>query len=108
MNLPARATVVDITTNPAGATLTVDGDLDLASAPLVMARTAPVLHRGSGELTLDLTGMGFCDSTGITALIKLRQLCDQSGWRLRTVNLQEAVRRIVVDFGGLGEYLNVR
>lgn len=107
MNLPARATVVDITTDPAGATLTVDGDLDLASAPLVMDRTAPVLRQGGGELTLDLAKVGFCDSTGITALIRLRQLCDQSDWRLRTVNLQDTVRRIVVDFGGLGDYLNV-
>jgi anti-sigma B factor antagonist len=108
MNLPARATVVDLTTTSAGATLTVDGDLDLASAPVVVDRTSPVLDARGGELTLDLTGVGFCDSTGITALIKLRQLCDQSGWRLRTVNLQAPVRRIVVDFGGLGDYLNVR
>jgi len=58
-------------------------------------------------LTLDLTGVGFCDSSGISVLVKLRQLCDQRGWLLRTVNLQPAVRRIVVDFGGLGDYLNV-
>ena len=108
MNVPVRATVVDITTDSGGATLRVDGDLDLASAPLLMDRAVPVLGPGGGELTVDLTGVGFCDSTGIGALIKLRQRCDQSGWRLRTVNLQPPVRRIVVDFGGLGDYLNVR
>jgi anti-sigma B factor antagonist len=108
MNLPARATVVDVATDSGGVTLTVDGDLDLASARLVMDRATPVLPPGGGELTVDLAGVGFCDSSGITALIKLRQLCDQSGWQLRTVNLQEAVRRIVVDFGGLGDYLNVQ
>jgi anti-sigma B factor antagonist len=107
MNLPSPATAVDVTADAAGATLKVDGDLDLASAPLLMDRTIPVLAPGGGELTVDLTGVGFCDSSGITALIRLRQLCDQSGWRLRTVNLQPPVRRIVVDFGGLGDYLNV-
>src|SRR5262245_18385247 len=108
MNLPSRATVVDITTDSAGATLSVDGDLGLSSAPLVMDRTVQVLDPRGGELTVDLTGVAFCDSSGITALIKVRQLCDQSGWRLSTVNLQPPVQRIVVDFGGLGEYLNVR
>jgi anti-sigma B factor antagonist len=107
MNQPSRATAVDVTTDPTGATVKVEGDLDLASAPLVMDRTLPVLDPAGGELTLDLTGVGFCDSSGITALIKLRQRCDESGWRLRTVNLQPSVRRIVVDFGGLGDYLNV-
>jgi len=107
MNQPPRATAIDVVRDSAGATVTVEGDLDLASAPRVMDRTLPLLDPAGGELTLDLTGVAFCDSSGITALIKLRQRCDQSGWRLRTVNLQPPVRRIVVDFGGLGEYLNV-
>jgi anti-sigma B factor antagonist len=107
MNLPARATAVDVIRNSTGATLKVEGDLDLASAPLVMDRAIPIVDPGGGELTLDLTGVGFCDSSGISVLVKLRQLCDQRGWLLRTVNLQPAVRRILVDFGGLGDYLNV-
>ena len=107
MSQPPRATAVDVVRDAAGATVKVDGDLDLASAPLVVDRTLPMLDPSGGELTLDLDGVAFCDSSGITALIKLRQRCDQSGWRLRTVNLQEPVRRIVVDYGGLGEYLNV-
>jgi anti-anti-sigma factor len=67
----------------------------------------PVLERERGEITVDVASVNFCDSSGITALIKLRRRCDERGWHLRTVNLQPAVRRIVVDFGGLRAYLNV-
>jgi anti-sigma B factor antagonist len=107
MSQPSRATAVNVVTDSTGATVAVEGDLDLASAPLLMDRAARVLDPGGGELTIDLAGVAFCDSSGITALIKLRQRCDERGWRLRMINLQPPVQRIVVDFGGLGDYLNV-
>src|SRR5215831_6496078 len=99
--------IVDVATNPAGATVTAAGDLDLATAPHFMNLTLPVPGGGGGsELTVDMAAVRFCDSAGIVALIKLKQRCDERGWRLRTINLQPAVRRILVDFSGLGEYLN--
>jgi anti-anti-sigma factor len=101
-------TAVEVVVDPAGAVVTVVGDLDIASAQQFMDRTFLVLDREPGDLTVDLNGVAFCDSSGITALIKLRRRCDERGWRLHTINVQPAVRRIVVDFGGLGDYLNVR
>jgi len=56
---------------------------------------------------VDVAGVDFCDSAGISALIGLRQRCDEAGWLLRVVNPQPAVRRMLVDYTGLGEYLNV-
>jgi anti-anti-sigma factor len=100
---------VDVAADPAGATVKVAGDLDLSSAQQFMDSTLSVPERYSGsELTVDMTAVGFCDSAGLAALIKLRKRCDEVGWRLRTVNLQPALRRIVVDFSGLGNYLNVQ
>jgi anti-anti-sigma factor len=66
----------------------------------------PVTEAGA-ELTVDLSAFGFCDSACIGALVALRKQCEDEGWFMRTVHPQQAVRRILVDFTGLGEYLNV-
>jgi anti-anti-sigma factor len=100
---------VDVVADAAGATVRVSGDLDLSTAQPFLDRTLPVPERHPGsELTVDLSAVSFCDSAGIAALIKLRQRCEERGWRLRTVNLRPALRRILVDFSGLGDYLNVQ
>jgi len=101
-------TAVDVVIDATGATVTVVGDLDLVSAQPFLDRALPLLDRDAGDLTVDMTGVGFCDSSGLTALVKLRQRCAAGGWQLRTVNLQPPVQRIVVDYVGLGDYLNVQ
>ena len=100
---------VDVVADTEGATARVSGDLDLSTAQPFLDRTLPVPDRHPGsQLTVDLAAVSFCDSAGIAALIKLRQRCEERGWQLRTVNLQPALRRILVDFSGLGDYLNVQ
>ena len=98
---------VDIVMESGGATVTVVGDLDMASAQPFLERILPLLDQRAGDLTLDLTGVGFCDSSGLAALVKLRQRFVAGGWRIRTMNLQPPVQR-VVDYVGLGDYLNVQ
>ena len=56
---------------------------------------------------VDLSDATFLSSIGISALVRLRQRCDKQGWVMRVVNPQPAVRRVLVDFTGLGDYLNV-
>lgn len=45
------------------------GDLDLASAPLLESTLEPLLKE-PGNLTLDVAGVTFIDSSGIRALIR--------------------------------------
>jgi anti-anti-sigma factor len=103
-----RVTAVDVAIHSTGAIVTVVGDLDLASAQPFLDGALPAVDRARGDLTVDLSGVGFCDSSGLTALIKVRQRCTERGSQFRTVNLQPPVRRVVVDYGGLGDYLNVQ
>jgi anti-anti-sigma factor len=100
---------VGSTQSAAGVTLTIGGELDLATAPVLADRTRGLFdQRDPGELIVDMADLSFCDSAGIAALVGLRHQCDEHGWLMRLVNTQLAVRRILVDFTGLGDYLKVQ
>jgi len=98
---------VELIIHDAGVTAAVTGDLDLNTSPVLLDQVGGVFEGEPSELTMDLTGVAFCDSAGISALIGLRQRGAERGWVLRVVNPQPAVRRMLVDFTGLGDYLNV-
>jgi anti-sigma B factor antagonist len=55
-----------------GPVLEVFGDLEHSSAPELRALVSTVALRPGQCLVLDLGGMEFCDSSGITALIAAR------------------------------------
>jgi anti-anti-sigma factor len=49
----------------------LSGELDMASAPTLLATVEPVLQVPVGDLVLDARGLSFVDSTGISALIQI-------------------------------------
>lgn len=66
-------------TTAAGAVVTVEGELDVATAPrLRAAADALALARGQ-QLVVDLGGVTFCDSSGISALIAARNVAEGAG-----------------------------
>lgn len=62
-------TTYDAATGPV---LAVSGELDYASAPELRDLVARLTLLPGQRLVLDLRGMEFCDSSGITALIAAR------------------------------------
>ncbi|MFC9678943.1 STAS domain-containing protein [Streptomyces sp. NPDC056948] len=56
-----------------GPVLDVAGDLDYAHAPELRRQVDQVPLTPGQRLVLDLSGLEFCDSTGITALLAARQ-----------------------------------
>ncbi|MEU9578365.1 STAS domain-containing protein [Streptomyces chilikensis] len=66
--------LLKITTRSAttGPVLEIFGDLDYAGAPELRELVAGLTLRPGQLLILDLGGMEFCDSSGITALIAAR------------------------------------
>lgn len=104
--LPPGITVERLT-DADGVTLDVDGELDLATAPTLIRIATDAIDDVAGKaMVIVLTRVGFCDSAGISALVTIRKLCDQNGWRMRVSQPNPAVRR-VLDLTGLVEYLNV-
>ena len=107
VNSVPRALDVDVVRGTSGATLTVGGDLDMATAPTLVTKGQRALEAGGGgELVIDLAGVDFCDSAGINALVKLRKLAEQHGFTLRVTSPRPAVRR-VLDMTGISAHLNV-
>ncbi|WP_329030571.1 MULTISPECIES: STAS domain-containing protein [unclassified Streptomyces] len=64
---------------PAGPALHVVGELDYASSAALSLR-AETLHLRPGQrLVINLAGVEFCDSTGITALLAARRHAQGAG-----------------------------
>jgi anti-anti-sigma factor len=83
--------------------LTVSGDLDMDSvAPLGLALTAAA-DDGSGPVVVDLSGVGFADSTTVNVLLQGQTAL---GDRLRLAAPSPFVRRLI-DMIGLDSALSV-
>jgi anti-anti-sigma factor len=81
----------------------VDGEVDTATAPALEARLRQVIVDGVTSVELDLTAVGFIDSSGLRALIVARQLADGVGCALGIEATSPAVARIL-DVTGLTEH----
>jgi anti-anti-sigma factor len=62
-----------------GATVHLSGELDMATANDLMEGVRRSLHPGPGDLTLDLSGLSFMDSTGFLALLDLSKQLEGRG-----------------------------
>ncbi|MGA5125663.1 STAS domain-containing protein [Streptomyces pseudogriseolus] len=92
---------------PAGALLEVSGDLDHSNAQqLRRAAVGAVLSAGL-LLVVDLGELGFCDSSGITALIAVRNHVVAAGAGLVLVAVPETLRRLL-RLTGLDQVFDLR
>lgn len=82
----------------------VTGDVDAYSAPDLAAALDPI--PGDGVFTLDLSGVGFMDSSGIRVLVDAHQRGEDTGRRVVVANPSRSVRRIL-EISGLLDHLNV-
>jgi len=94
--------------NDARATVTMHGELDLATAPDVEERATLLLRRQPiDRLTFDMAGVPIVDSAGLAALVRISQRAHAVGCTLELINVSPFVRR-VLDVTGLADVLNVR
>jgi anti-anti-sigma factor len=57
--------------HPEHTVLRVSGDLDLETAPRLLAGAEP--HLAGADLVIDLSALNFIDSSGLSALIRINQ-----------------------------------
>jgi len=71
------------------------GELDLAAAPLLGARIDEALADGRTRILIDLTGVTFCDSTGLSAFVRGHHRATAAGGWLRVTGAQGTVDRVL-------------
>ncbi len=85
----------------------LEGDLDLAVAPLL----APVVRQVLGDpevrsIEIDVALVSFCDSSGLSALLNARNRAAERGVALRLVRVGPRLERLLAATG-LGRVLGV-
>lgn len=85
----ARSFSVDVR----GRTVSVEGDLDLASAPIFEASVEP-MRDTPGDVTIDASALAFIDSSGIRSILGLARHLEGRG-RVRIVAASEQVLRVL-------------
>jgi anti-sigma B factor antagonist len=94
-------------TEPGQVIATVRGELDAAGNPLLQATLLKALRQAARLLTIDLSGVTFFGSAGVTALVWVSQHREAAGKHVRVV----ATSRIVtgpLELTGLLERLDVQ
>lgn len=76
--------------------LALGGDLDLAVGPQLDTVVDQVLADGRRLLLVDLSGLRFCDSSGLGALLRAHRVVTEAGGSLVVAGAQGAVQRLVV------------
>lgn len=79
-------------------TITASGELDVASGDDLVAAVESVLETAT-TITLDLAGVTFMDSTGLSALVTIRNLLVDRGGDLVLQEVSPAVYRVLVLVG---------
>jgi anti-sigma B factor antagonist len=98
---------VDVAPAPGGVRLTVRGELDLGTVDTLVGRGTAAVQGDPRTLTIDIGQLLFCDSAGVNGLVRLRRHTAQAGWGFRLINPRAHIRRVLVDFMALGEFLNI-
>lgn len=87
--------------------LEVAGEVDMAAAPLVMdAILGAAASQPAGDVHVDLAGVSFIDSMGLSALIEAHRRLQDQGVRLLFSGISANVRKLL-DITGTSEYLGI-
>ena len=93
--------VVDLVLGPA-AGVAVRGEVEIATAPELTAALDDAIRRTSGPFVVDLSTVGFLDSSGINCLMRARALLGRDDRTLLLVCPPGSTRR-VLDLVGVDE-----
>jgi anti-anti-sigma factor len=78
--------------SPGVVTVAVSGELDLATGRMVETTVREVLTARPWRLTIDLSAVTFCGSTGLRALVELHAAADEAGTRMAVRPTAEITR----------------
>ena len=77
------------------AVLTVHGEVDIATAPVLRERLHALLGEGQSHLVIDLDDVGFLDSTALGVLVGTLKRSRTDGGDVRLVCTQPRIRKVL-------------
>lgn len=86
--------------------ITPAGELDMATAPRLLAKIEEVLEGDVHQVVVNLAKLDFLDSTGLRLFLALQQRAGSEDWALTLTSPSAAVRSIL-DITGSGRSLPV-
>jgi anti-sigma B factor antagonist len=105
---PLERLVVDVETAADGATASVrlQGDLDLATAPALQHRLEALLGDPVRTLVLDMSAVPFCDVPALNVLLRIQTRLAERGGHLVLLGAARSLRMMVAVLG-LGSRLRL-
>lgn len=95
---------IDIRNEDGRAILTLDGELDMANAPLFQSALDGADLASATALVLDLQQLQFIDSTGLRIILATRERCRERGQEFAITPGSDQVQRLL-SVTGVGEHL---
>ena len=86
---------IDIRQEPDRVVLSLEGELDMASAPLFQSAIESTDLSTRRMVVLDLQGLQFIDSTGLRVILGVRKLCAERGQELAVTPGSQQVERLL-------------
>ncbi len=77
------------------AVVSIDGEIEFATAPKLRATLLELVHDGPTRIVLDLAGVSFLDSAGISLLIQAKKRLATGGAELVLRRPRSNVRRVL-------------
>jgi anti-sigma B factor antagonist len=85
---------VHISNHQDAAVIEIRGEVDLYTSPQVREAIVGVTQRRTPSVIVDLTGVGYMDSSGVATLVEGLQFCRGYGGVFRLAGLGETVRQV--------------
>ena len=98
---------ITVTSRDSALTVALSGEIDHHAARELMSQLDDAIAtRLPARLVLDLSGVGFMDSSGIAVLLRTLRQTQQIGGTLRVCNIPAQARR-VLDAAGIGRLISL-
>ncbi|HWJ51523.1 MAG TPA: STAS domain-containing protein [Solirubrobacteraceae bacterium] len=95
---------IDIRTEAGRAVLSLDGELDMANAPLFQSALDDAQLASVSTVVFDLQQLQFIDSTGLRIILATRERCRERGQEFAITPGSDQVQRLL-SVTGVGEHL---
>jgi anti-sigma B factor antagonist len=103
---PAAPFSVDVEFSDSAATARLAGELDIATAEMLKQALASIELKAGDRLVIDLSAVGFMDSTGLRLLITAQRNAAENDYSLTVVTGDSPAKR-VLELTRMDEHIDV-